>query len=133
MADKYTEAQEIKEHLDALKDHEDTEIEKELIRAVDETRITLTDDSDTDYEFIILDEYEVEGKTYLALASCDEKDERGSGDPGEWDDITIVRKLGEEDQISFAAVTDDHELYAAAKVFEDKFEHILHGTMPEDL
>ena len=125
MTDKKTEAQVIQENLDALKDHKDTEVEQELVRAVDEMRITLVDDTDTEYEYIILDEYELNGNTYLALASCDEKDEKGGGDPGEWDDITIVRKFGSGDQVSYGAVTDDRELLDAARVFEDKFGHLL--------
>ena len=130
MDDREIRAQEIKNKFDALKNHKDTEEEQDLIHAVDETRITLVDDQDDEYEYMILDEFVVNGKTYLALASCDEKEEKGSGDPGEWDDITIVRKYSEGGQVSFGAVTDDRELLDAARVFEDKFGHLLDGNMP---
>ena len=132
MADKKLEAQEMQEHLDALKNHKDTEQEQALVYSVDQRRITLVDDKDDEYEYIIIDEYEVNGNTYLALASCDEKDEKGGGDPGEWDDITIVRQYAEGDNVSYGAVNDDQELLAAARVFEDKFAHVMNG-LPDDM
>ncbi len=131
MADKKTEAQIVQENLDALKDHQDTAEEQALVHAVDETRITLVDDQDEEYEYMILDEFDWEGKTYLALASCDEKNEgSGSLDANEMDDITVVRKFGEGDNISFGAVTDEHELLAVSRIISDKYEHLM-GGIPE--
>ena len=105
--------------------------ERDLIKAVDETRITLVDETDEEYEYIILNEFEWEGKTYVALASCDEKnDGHGSIDANEMDDITVVRKFVEGDEISYGAVTDEHELLAVSRIISDKYEHLL-GGLPE--
>ena len=128
MADKKTEAQIIQENLDALKDHVDTEEEKALINAVEEARITLVDEKDVEYEYIILDKFELNGSTYLALASCDEKNELGGAiDATEGDDITVVRQYGEGDQVGYSAITDDQELLSVSRVVTDKFGHLMLG------
>ena len=119
------EAKEIKKNLDALKGRKESEEDKELISSVDETRITLIDSKDEEYEFMILDEFENKGKKYLALVSCDSKDERGSvAEADELDDITVVEKHGEGENLNFSAVTDTDELLEISKIIEKKFGHL---------
>ena len=126
------EAKEIKKNLDALKNRKDTEEDKELIAAVEETRITLIDGQNQEYEFIIIDEFENEGKTYLALVSCDSKDERGTtAEADAIDDITVVEKQGEGENLNFVAVTDPAELLAVSKIIEKKFGHLRPGDFAE--
>ena len=47
----------------------ETEAQKKAAESVEERRITLIDNKDREYEFMILDEYEHDGKHYLALVS----------------------------------------------------------------
>ena len=64
--------------------------EQKLEQKVEEQRITLVDSQDAEYDFLILDEFCYNEQQYLALASCDEKTDTGSGnDPGEANDITV--------------------------------------------
>ena len=94
-------------------------------RQVDESRITLVDRQDEEYSFLILDEFEYEGKQYVAMTSCDEKADVGSGgDPGETNDITVVRTEKRDGQPMFFAITDDRELYEVAKIVEKRFGHL---------
>lgn len=98
---------------------------EKLENAVEERRITLVDHQNEEYEFIILEELEYQLKTYLALVPCDEKTDMGNEyDPGEANDITIVRveQMGEEKII--AAVTDAEELYAVGKMIEEHYVHL---------
>lgn len=97
----------------------------ELIQSVDEQRVTLIDDQDTEYEFIIVDDFECDGKNYYALVSCDEKVEKGSAAGGsEGDEITVVRVEQQEKDKFFFAVSDADELYKVAKIIEEKFGHL---------
>ena len=124
------EAEEIKKNFDALKGRKETEEDKELISSVDETRITLVDSKDEEYEFMILDEFENKGKKYLALVSCDSKDERGSvAEADELDDITVVEKHGEGESLNFSAVTDTDELLEISRIIEKKFGHLRQTSM----
>lgn len=101
------------------------ECERELEQKVEEARITLVDSRDEAYDFLILDEFECRERRYLALTPCDEKTDTGSGnDPGEANDITVVRVGGTEEEPAFFAVTDAEELYAAAKIVEERFGHL---------
>lgn len=99
---------------------------KQIEKMVEEQRITLVDGKDTEYEFIVLNELVINGKHYLALASCDEKDEKisGNGIGGDMDDITVVRKYGEAPDMSLSAVTDTEELLAVAKELENMYGHL---------
>jgi len=106
------------------------EEEEKLSEKVEKGRITLVDSRDTEYEYIILDEFEVDGKCYDALVSCDEKvDEGNVKAPGEQNDITVVRKDIVNGETSFSAVTDVDELYKASKVIEERFGHLSDGGM----
>ncbi len=92
---------------------------------VTESRITLVDNQDTEYEFIILEELEYQGARYLALVSCDEKTDVGSGDdPGEGNDIVVVRTDEVDGERVISAVTDAEELYALSKIIDEKFGHL---------
>lgn len=96
---------------------------------VEEQRITLVDSQDEEYNFLILDEFRYNDKQYLALASCDEKTDTGSGnDPGEANDITVVRVEEAAGQPMLFAVTNGDELYGVAKLVEKRFGH-LGGAM----
>ena len=96
---------------------------------VEEQRITLVDSQDEEYNFLILDEFRYNDKQYLALASCDEKTDTGSGfDPGEANDITVVRVGEAAGQPMLFAVTNGDELYGVAKLVEERFGH-LGGAM----
>ena len=107
------------------KNCEKTQEEMNLEQCVDEQRVTLIDDQDTEYEFIIVDEFECDGKIYYALVSCDEKVEKGSatGD-SEGDEITVVRVEMNDNQPFFFAINDADELYKVAKIVEQKFGHL---------
>lgn len=100
---------------------------KQIEKMVEEQRITLVDGKDTEYEFIVLNELVINGKHYLALASCDEKDEKisGNGMGGDMDDITVVQKHGEAPNMSLSAVTDTEELLAVAKELENMYGHLM--------
>ena len=96
---------------------------------VEEQRITLVDSQDEEYNFLILDEFRYNDKQYLALASCDEKTDTGSGfDPSEANDITVVRVGEAAGQPMLFAVTNGDELYGVAKLVEERFGH-LGGAM----
>lgn len=99
--------------------------EKQCVDTVEAQRITLVDQHDVEYEFIILDEFSCEEKDYLALVSCDEKDEQASAnDPGETNDITVVRKIVQGDGFALVAVTEAQELLAVSRVIEARFGHL---------
>ena len=98
---------------------------KALEEKVDSLRITLVDNTDTEYEFIILDEIEHEGRRYLALVSCDEKVDQGSeNDPGEGNDITIVGVEGDGEDTRISAVTAPDVLLALSRIIDGKFGHL---------
>ena len=96
-----------------------------LEELVEAERITLVDDKEEEYDFLILDRFQLSGKCYLALVSCDEKTDMGHGnDPGEANDITVVREEEAGGERSFFAVTDADELLAVAKMVEERFGHL---------
>lgn len=98
---------------------------KTLEQAVEENRITLVDSQNEEYEFIVLDEIEYDSKTYLALVSCDEKTDMGNEyDPGESNDVTIVRVGEIGGETNLFAVSDAEELYAVAKLVEERYGHL---------
>lgn len=108
------------------------EEEEACIQSVDMQRITLVDQQDEEYEFIILDEFDCQGKSYLALASCDEKTDNGTiSDPGESNDITVVRKQEAGGEMTLVAVTDADELLAVSKVIEARFGHLGEGPQED--
>ena len=99
--------------------------EQKLEQKVEEQRITLVDSQDAEYDFLILDEFCYNEQQYLALASCDEKTDTGSGnDPSEANDITVVRVGEDAGQPMLFAVTDADELYGVAKLVEERFGHL---------
>ena len=99
--------------------------ETDLEERVEAERITLVDDKGEEYDFLILDRFRLGKKSYLALASCDEKTDMGHGDdPGEANDITVVWEGETGGERSFFAVTDADELLAVAKVVEERFGHL---------
>lgn len=99
--------------------------EVRLEETVENDRITLVDSNNEEYEFIILEELEYKSRTYLALVSCDEKTDMGNDhDPGEANDITIVRVGEAENEKTLYAVTDAEELYAVGKIIEEKYGHL---------
>ena len=98
---------------------------KVLEQTVEENRITLVDSQNEEYEFIVLDEIEHDSKTYLALVSCDEKTDMGNEyDPGESNDVTVVRVGEAGNERTLFAVTDAEELYAVAKIVEERYGHL---------
>ena len=98
---------------------------KVLEQTVEENRITLVDSQNEEYEFIVLDEIEYDSKTYLALVSCDEKTDMGNEyDPGESNDVTVVRVGEAGNERTLFAVTDAEELYAVAKIVEERYGHL---------
>ncbi|MGN0159540.1 MAG: DUF1292 domain-containing protein [Brotaphodocola sp.] len=108
-----------------IKDTAKTTEEKQLEERVEMQRITLVDSTDEAYDFLILDELEYHGNTYLALVSCDEKTDTGNEyDPGEANDVTIVRVGGSGQEKTLFAVTDAEELYAVGKMVEERFGHL---------
>lgn len=99
--------------------------ELELENRVEAERITLVNDQNEEYDFIIVDEFDFNNNHYLALVSCDEKTDMGNGDdPGEANDITVVRVREAENGKSLFAVTDADELFAVAKIVEERFGHL---------
>lgn len=108
-----------------MKDTNKTAEEARLEENVEMQRITLVDSSNEEYEFLILDELEYNGNTYLALVSCDEKTDTGNEyDPGEGNDVTVVRVGGAGQEKTLFAVTDAEELYAVGKLIEERFGHL---------
>lgn len=108
-----------------MKDSQKTAEEVTLEESVETQRITLVDSNNEEYEFLVLDELEYHGNTYLALVSCDEKTDMGNEfDPGESNDVTVVRvgKAGQEKTLF--AVTDAEELYAVGKMIEERYGHL---------
>lgn len=98
---------------------------KVLEQTVEENRVTLVDSQNEEYQFIVLDEIEYNSQTYLALVSCDEKTDMGNEyDPGESNDVTIVRVGEIGGETNLFAVNDAEELYAVAKIVEEKFGHL---------
>lgn len=98
---------------------------EELEHAVEQQRITLVDSQNEEYQFIILEELEYQSNTYLALVSCDEKTDMGNEyDPGEANDITIVRVVQMGEETIMTAVTDAEELYAVGKLVEAHYGHL---------
>lgn len=96
-----------------------------LEQGVDEEIITLVNEKGEEYNFIVLDEFAYNGNQYLALSPCDEKTDMGFGDdPGEANDITIVRQGIVDGDVNFFAVTDADELYAIAKMIDEKYGHL---------
>ena len=126
-------AEQDQKELEKLRNHVASPEEKALEHKVEEQRITLVDGKDTEYEFIILDELQVNGKQYLALVSCDEKDEKSSGNDmgGDMDDITVVEKHGDAPNMSLSAVTDTEELLAVSMELEKKYGHLT--NVKEDI
>lgn len=87
--------------------------------------ITLVDNSDKEYEFVVLNRLSVGGKTYLALAAANDKSERKlDEDFVPDDDITVVREFVQEGETSYGAVTDADELYAVAKELDKLYGHL---------
>lgn len=87
--------------------------------------ITLVDQNNLEYEYMILDELRYRERDYLALVPCDEKTDMGtSTDPGESNDIIVVRVEGGEEDRTIAAVTDPEELYEIAKIINQKYGHL---------
>jgi hypothetical protein len=104
---------------------EKTAEELELEQNVEEDRITLVNDQDEEFDYIIIDEFDYKENHYLALAPCDEKTDMGGGsDPGESNDITVVREGEVGGEVTFFAVNDADELYALAKIIDDRFGHL---------
>lgn len=87
--------------------------------------ITLVDNSDKEYEFVVLNRLSVGGKTYLALAAANDKSERKlDEDFVPDDDITVVREWIQDGETSYGAVTDADELYAVAKELDKLYGHL---------
>lgn len=87
--------------------------------------ITLVDNSDKEYEFVVLNRLSVGGGTYLALAAANDKSERKlDEDFVPDDDITVVREFVQEGETSYGAVTDADELYAVAKELDKLYGHL---------
>lgn len=87
--------------------------------------ITLVDEHDKEYEYLVLNRLSVGGKRYLALAAANDKSGVKPGEdfvPDE--DITVVREFGEGDALSYGAVTDADELYAVARELEAMYGHL---------
>lgn len=87
--------------------------------------ITLVDNSDKEYEFVVLNRLSVGGKTYLALAAANDKSERKPDEdfvPD--DDITVVREWIQNGETIYGAVTDADELYAVAKELDKLYGHL---------
>ena len=102
-----------------------TKRDLELEERVDEERITLIDAQNQEYEFLILEELKWNDRNYLFLVSCDEKTDPGdSKDPGEGNDITVVRVEEQEGELVIVAVTEADELYELAKLVEKRFGHL---------
>ena len=97
-------------------------------KRVEQRRVTLVDNKNKEYEFVILDEYELNGKNYMALVSAEEKGENGSEkDPEEMNDITVVRKVSEGETFYFEPVNDADELYAVSKLISRDYGHLMEG------
>ncbi len=105
----------------------ETEAQKKAAESVEERRITLIDNKDREYEFMILNEYEHDGKHYLALVSSDEKDDVGNGadDQGELNDITIVRKTQISGKMEIESITDPQELLEVSRLVSEDYEHLI--------
>lgn len=105
----------------------ETDAQKKAAESVEERRITLVDNKDREYEFMVLDEYECRGNQYLALVSVDEKDDVGNGadDQGELNDITIVRKRMLDGQMVIESITDPKELLEVSRLVSADYEHLL--------
>lgn len=87
--------------------------------------ITLVDNSDKEYEFVVLNRLSVGGKTYLALAAANDKSERKPDEDFVPDnDITVVREFIQNGETSYGAVTDADELYAVAKELDKLYGHL---------
>ena len=87
--------------------------------------ITLVDNSDKEYEFVVLNRLSVGGRTYLALAAANDKSERKlDEDFVPDDDITVVREWIQDGETSYGAVTDADELYAVAKELDKLYGHL---------
>lgn len=87
--------------------------------------ITLVDNSDKEYEFVVLNRLSIGGKTYLALAAANDMSERKPDEdfvPD--DDITVVREWIQDGETSYGAVTDADELYAVAKELDKLYGHL---------
>ncbi|MCC2255397.1 DUF1292 domain-containing protein [Ruminococcus sp. CLA-AA-H200] len=92
---------------------------------VTQRRITLLDEKDGEYEFLILDELAYQGKNYLALVSCDEKTDTGAGaDPGEANDIVVVQVEEDGGEKTLTAVSDADILYGLSKILDEKYGHL---------
>lgn len=99
--------------------------ESEMEKKVTDCRITLVDSRGVEYEFIILDEIDYQEQKYLALVPCDEKTDMGSEtDPGEANDIVVVREEIRDGEKSLAAVTDSEELYGVARIIDQRYGHL---------
>lgn len=104
---------------------EKTAQELELEHNVDADVITLVNEKDEEYNFIVLEELEHNGNRYLALSPCDEKTDMGFGDdPGESNDITVVREGIVNGEVNYFAVNDADELYAIAKIIDERYGHL---------
>lgn len=105
----------------------ETDAQKKAAESVEERRITLVDNKDREYEFMILDEYDFQDRQYLALVSVDENDDVGNGidDPGELNDITIVRKLMIHGKMELESVTDPQELLQVSRLVSEDYEHLI--------
>ncbi|MGN1388657.1 MAG: DUF1292 domain-containing protein [Bulleidia sp.] len=112
----------------------ETEDQKKAAEAVEERRITLVDNKDREYEFMVLDEYEYRGNRYLALVSVDEKDDVGNGadDQGELNDITIVRKREIGGEMQIESITDPQELLEVSRLVSADYEHLLSKEEKQD-
>jgi hypothetical protein len=101
--------------------------EKKLLDNVEESRITLVDNQDHEHEYMILGEYQVEEKKYLALVSVDKNDDTGDGveDAGEMNDITVVRKIDQGEDFILQAVNDSAELLAVSRLLEKDYGQLL--------
>lgn len=106
---------------DTKKIDEDIRLEED----VETQRITLVDNKNEEYEYLVLDEIDYNGNTYLALVSCDEKTDMGNEyDPGEANDVTVVRVGGMGEEKTLFAVTEAEELYAVGKIIEERYGHL---------
>lgn len=87
--------------------------------------ITLIDNNNQEYEFVILNRLSVNGKNYLALAAANDK---SKAKPGEDfvpdDDITVIYEYTQNGSVGYGAVTDADELYAVAKELEKLYDHL---------
>ncbi len=80
---------------------------------LDSTYITITDEDGTDFEMELLDEIEMDGQLYYALANADVSDE-------ETEEIIILKVSEEDSEEMLVTPDDDDEAERAFQIFMDR-------------